>query len=80
MSHHARLFRNGGSQAVRLPKACRFPEGVDEVIVHQEEGGRIVLELPDAWPAGFLSCLGAWHEPIERPQQTALTDLRDPFA
>ena len=28
----AKLFTNGRSQAVRIPKACRF-EGVDEVIL-----------------------------------------------
>jgi antitoxin VapB len=79
MTHHARLFRNGGSQAVRLPKACRFPDDADEVLVHQE-GRRIVLELQDEWPDEFLACLGAWNEPITRPRQTPVGKLRDPFA
>ncbi len=79
MVHHARIFRNGGSQAVRLPKACRFPDGVDEIIVHQD-GRRIVLEMPDAWSNEFLACLGAWQEPIVRPKQTMVSKSRDPFA
>ncbi|MDQ3266276.1 MAG: AbrB/MazE/SpoVT family DNA-binding domain-containing protein [Myxococcota bacterium] len=40
----AKLFRNGGSQAVRLPKECRLPG--DEVAVTLD-GDRIVLEPID---------------------------------
>ncbi|MCU0621014.1 MAG: AbrB/MazE/SpoVT family DNA-binding domain-containing protein [Gemmatimonadales bacterium] len=48
----ARLFRNGRSQAVRLPLAYRF-EG-DEVSIRRE-GDAVILE-PLArrdWPAGY---------------------------
>ena len=38
---HAKLFRHGGSQAVRLPKAFRF-EG-EEVTV-RKEGDAVILE------------------------------------
>ena len=75
----ARLFRNGGSQAVRLPKACRFPEATSEVLVHQE-GRRIILELPDEWPEAFLKCLGGWDAPIPRQKQKPISKLRNPFA
>jgi antitoxin VapB len=75
----ARLFQNGGSQAVRLPKDCRFPPDQREVLVHRE-GQRVVLEPVDEWPAHFLACLGAWDEEIERPEQELLADLEDPFA
>lgn len=37
----AKLFFNGGSQAVRLPKAFRF-EGIKEVVI-QRDGDRIIL-------------------------------------
>ncbi len=37
----ARLFRNGRSQAVRIPKEFEFD--VDEVTVHRNERGEIVL-------------------------------------
>ena len=50
----AKLFENGRSQAVRLPKECRF-DG-DEVMVNKI--GDIVILMPkdNKW-AGFLSSL-----------------------
>ena len=72
----AKLFQNGGSQAVRLPKDCRFPEDQTEVVVHRE-GRRVILEPVDAWPESFVQSLGSWHEEIERPNQGALKDLED---
>jgi len=78
MSHRAKLFRNGGSQAVRLPKDCRF-EDQDEVLVRRE-GDRVVLEPADEWSETFLACLGGWDEPIERPKQESLSKVQDPFA
>jgi len=72
----AKLFRNGGSQAVRLPKDCRF-EG-QEVLIHRD-GRRVVLEPVDEWPESFLATLGAWAEPIERPRVEKLKGARDPF-
>ena len=79
MSARAKIFRNGGSQAVRLPSSCRFPEDQDEVVVHRE-GRRVILEPVDVWPAAFLRCLGAWPEDIERPLAGRVGDQRDPFA
>ena len=38
----ARVFSNGGSQAVRLPKSCRFNE--DEVLVNRI--GNVVVLFP----------------------------------
>lgn len=74
MEYRAKLFQNGGSQAVRLPKECRF-EGQDEVRARRE-GRRVILEPVDEWSSEFLATLGAWDEPIDRlPQDT----LRDPF-
>ena len=78
MSARAKIFRNGGSQAVRLPSSCRFPEDQDEVVVHRE-GRRVILEPVDQWPGTFLRCLGAWSEGIERPKAGRAGDLRDPF-
>lgn len=48
----ARLFRNGRSQAVRLPKEFRF-EG-EEVSVRRE-GRRVILEplRQRGWPKGY---------------------------
>jgi antitoxin VapB len=72
----AKIFQNGGSQAVRLPKDYRFPEG--EVLIRRE-GRRVILELPDEWPPSFRACLGAWPDEIERPKQDSVTDVEDPF-
>ena len=43
----AKVFTNGGSQAVRLPKDCRFSD--DEVLVNRI--GSIVILMPkdDPW-------------------------------
>ena len=38
----AKVFKNGGSQAIRLPKECRFSS--DEVVVNKI--GDIVILLP----------------------------------
>ncbi|MBV8201941.1 MAG: AbrB/MazE/SpoVT family DNA-binding domain-containing protein [Acidobacteria bacterium] len=78
MAHLAKLFQNGGSQAVRLPREYRFPEGQSEVLVRQE-GRRVILEPLDEWPTGFIEALGAWDEPIERPPQQGVGQRRDPF-
>lgn len=74
----AKLFQNGGSQAVRLPRDCRFPEGQREVRVHRE-GARVILEPVDDWPDDFRACLGGWSEPVARPRQVGLAKLKDPF-
>ena len=43
----ARVFTNGGSQAIRLPKNCRFND--DEVLVNRV--GSVVILMPrnDPW-------------------------------
>ena len=52
----AKLFANGGSQAVRLPQAFRFPDSQLEVVVSRR-GRAVVLEPLDEWPADFLACM-----------------------
>lgn len=79
MAERAKLFKNGGSQAVRLPKACRFPDDQQEVVV-RKVGHRVVLEPVDAWPKKFLACMGAWSAEIPRPKEEPIRRLRDPFA
>jgi antitoxin VapB len=70
----AKLFQNGGSQAVRLPKECRFPDDQKEVVVRRE-GRRVILEPVDEWPAAFRACLGAWADDIPRPPRIPLEEL-----
>ena len=71
----AKLFQNGGSQAVRLPKSCRFPDTDHEVLI-QKEGDRIVLTpMRPGWSDRFLRSLGSWDEDIERPKQEPLSKM-----
>ena len=72
----AKLFRNGGSQAVRLPKAYRFAQR--EVLVRRE-GRRVILEPADEWSAEFRACLGSVSEAIPRLKQAQVTQLRNLF-
>lgn len=74
----AKLLQHGGSQAVRLPKECRFPAQRD--VLARREGPRVILKIADKWPDAFRACLGAWSEEILRPKQRAVRELRDPFA
>ncbi len=74
----AKLFQNGGSQAVRLPRECRFPAGEREVLVRRV-GRKVVLEPLDEWPEEFLKTLGSLAEKLERPKSPSITKLRDPF-
>ena len=71
MSTIAKLFINGGSQAVRLPKEFRF-EG-EEVSVRRLGRG-VVLEpvVPSAWPSGYWARMpriddSEWQRPDDAP-------------
>ena len=74
-----KIFTNGGSQAVRLPKSCRFPDDQREVVVRRV-GRKVILEPADEWPPEFLEALGAWKEEIERPPSRPISQKKDPFA
>lgn len=43
----AKVFANGGSQAVRLPKGCRFAQ--DEVLVNRIGSVVILMPKDDPW-------------------------------
>jgi antitoxin VapB len=81
MTKRAKLFSNGGSQAVRLPAEFRF-EGNDVYVWRDEDSGAVVLssQPPRRWsdfvvlrdrlqavPSDFL---------VDREQPSA---TRDPF-
>jgi antitoxin VapB len=78
MTNRAKIFQNGGSQAVRLPKTCRFPNGQREVIARRV-GKKVILEPADEWSPEFLEVLGSMSEEIERPPQRKITEMKDPF-
>ena len=48
---YAKIFSNGGSQAVRLPKSCRFDQ--DEVLVNRIGKAVILLPKEDPWAAAL---------------------------
>ncbi len=71
----AKLFQNGRSQAVRLPKEFRF-EGT-EVSIHRE-GDAIVLRPIErrGWPEGFFESIRIEDPAFERPVQPETPDIR----
>ena len=48
MATSARLFTNGRSQAVRIPKAYRF-QGVSEVLIRKEGDALIIVPARKTW-------------------------------
>ena len=75
----AKVFMNGRSQAVRLPKEFRFD--TDEVTVERQADGAVVLRprtrTREAWWAALQDILGKFEgmpDEIERDQ----TPPRDP--
>ncbi len=79
MADRAKIFTNGGSQAVRLPKAVRFPDTQREVVVRRE-GKKVILEPTDEWTRDFIAALGSWHEEIERPKKRPISEKKDRLA
>jgi antitoxin VapB len=73
----ARLFKTGGSQAVRLPREFRFDDA-GEVWIHRE-GDRVILEARrDRWSADFLALAGSaksFPYPVEPGPVDAGPDL-----
>ncbi len=75
MAATAKLFRNGRSQAVRLPKEFRF-EG-DEVSIRRE-GERVILEPVRLreWPKGYWQSWGRATRDLEVPELLPSGDSR----
>ena len=77
MADRAKLFKSGGSQAVRLPRDYRF-EDQDEVTIYRE-GNRIILEgACRRWHKEFLELAGAAKDfpyPEEPPAAEAGPDF-----
>ncbi len=61
MADTAKIFKSGGSQAVRLPVKYRF--GDDEEVLIYKEGQRVILEpLRKRWSSGFFELAGSAEE------------------
>lgn len=86
MSHTAKIFTNGRSQAVRLPHAYRF-ETAEVFIRKDPETGDVILSRKPATWDGFLAAAQEavvptdFLSPTERQtgDANAMAD-RDPFA
>lgn len=69
----AKLFPNGGSQAVRLPKEFRF--NGDEVEI-ERDGDAVVLRplKKRGWPEGFFESIRIEDESFARPEQPPMPE------
>jgi antitoxin VapB len=76
--YRATLFTNGGSQAVRLPKECRFDGKAVEV---WREGSRVIIEPVEkrAWSPGFWESLRRMAPDVnmEVPERLPANPYRD---
>ena len=73
----AKLFINGGSQAVRLPKAFRF-EGASEVLL-QKDGDRVIMTPRKLAPIErMLNVIGKFEDFPAR-EQPPVPDKRGSF-
>jgi antitoxin VapB len=72
----AKLFQNGQSQAVRLPKEFRFPG--DEVFI-KKQGDRVVL-IPkeNAWDS-LIRSLGMFTDDFMRERDQPPIQEREPL-
>ena len=79
MAERAKIFKNGRSQAVRIPRRYRF-EG-NEVKIWKE-GSRIILEPleQEEWPEGFWDLFEKEKDedfPVPEPLSTLPVDIQE---
>ena len=81
MSQIAKLFKNGRSQAVRLPASFRF-EAKEVFIRRDPESGDVILSRrPESWD-GFFAALnqaGVSNDFLGAAERNADAPDRDPF-
>lgn len=71
VERHVKLFKNGRSQAVRIPREFELP-GEDAIM--RKEGARIIIEpAPSLSLLGLLASLG----PIEEDFGSIIDDVPD---
>ena len=75
----AKLFRNGCSQAVRLPASCRF-EGTEVEVQRDEHSGVVTLtpirSTPLEWLRGAVKCWRATPKPVSTRCLTHWTEAK----
>jgi antitoxin VapB len=65
----AKLFTSGRSQAVRLPKECRFAAGEKEVYARKLNGMVVLISKKNPWKP-FLESLDQFKGTMQRDQPT----------
>ena len=81
MGQTAKLFRNGKSQAVRLPMSFRF-EGSEVCIRRDEQTGDVILSRrPTTWDGFFAALQGVEVPPdfLDENERRQTPQNRDPF-
>jgi antitoxin VapB len=68
------LFMNGRSQAVRIPKELRLPDG-EVKIERWGEGLLIRPAKPNKWPVGFFKSIRVRDSAFSRPEQGELPSI-----
>lgn len=75
----AKLFSNGRSQAVRLPKDCRFTKREKEVYVHKVEGVIMLISKKNSWGPLFHSLSKFTDDFMEKRDQPVRQGPRKDF-
>ena len=79
MARTAKLFRNGRSQAVRLPAEFRF-EGTEVFIRQDPETGDVILSRrPDSWQSFFAMAREGVPEDFMSERQDQMAQERRLF-
>jgi antitoxin VapB len=70
----AKIFMNGRSQAVRLPKEFRFK---GEEVSIRKEGDTVILEpiRMAEWPEGYFESILITDDTFDRPEQPITPDI-----
>jgi antitoxin VapB len=71
----AKLFTNGRSQAVRLPKECRFPG--EEVYIKRYQGIVMLLPKDSAW-ISLIDSLAHFSEDFMATRDQPTEQVREP--
>ena len=74
MTDRAKLFKSGGSQAVRLPKRYRFDDQ-DEVVISRH-GNRVVLQPRRKNLVGGIPVVGGRRRRLSVPTRTGARRAR----
>lgn len=75
----AKIFENGRSQAVRLPKSFRFDPNVDEVVVQRLGDAVILIPKESLWQT-FTEGLSSFTDDIfECGRDQGIQEEREPI-